>query len=99
MSDGKLTHEGKVAGLKETEVMQIRRQQETEFNKEKCKSKIFQYLFANQSKSEIKISDIKENIPSTIIMNLPEHFNDILAELIEENNLFGKIEGDLLILQ
>ncbi|MFX1321162.1 MAG: ABC transporter ATP-binding protein [Promethearchaeota archaeon] len=99
MRDGKLTHEGKVAGLKETEVMQIRRQQETEINKEKCKSKIFQYLFANQSKTEIRISDIKDNIPSTIIMNLPEHFNDILTELIEENNLFGKIEGDLLILQ
>lgn len=99
MLDGKLTHEGKVAGLKETEVMQIRRRQETEINKEKCKSKIFQYLFANQSKTEIRISDIKDNIPSTIIMNLPEHFNDILTELIEENNLFGKIEGDLLILQ
>ena len=99
MRDGKLTHEGKVAGLKETEVMQIRRQQETEINKEKCKSKIFQYLFANQSKTEIRISDIKDNIPSSIIMNLPEHFNDILTELIEENNLFGKIEGDLLILQ
>ncbi|MFX0042372.1 MAG: ABC transporter ATP-binding protein [Candidatus Hodarchaeota archaeon] len=99
MRDGKLTHEGKVAGLKETEIMQIRRQQETEINKEKCKSKIFQYLFANQGKREIRISDIKENVPSTIIMNLPEHFNDILAELIEENKLFGKIEGDLLILQ
>lgn len=99
MLDGKLTHEGKVAGLKETEVMQIRQRQETEINKEKCKSKIFQYLFANQSKTEIRISDIKDNIPSTIIMNLPEHFNDILTELIEENNLFGKIEGDLLILQ
>ena len=31
-------------------------------------------------------------------MNLPEHFNDILQELIEENNIFGRIEGDLLIL-
>lgn len=99
MRDGKLTHEGKVAGLKETEIMQLKRQQETEMNKEKCKSKIFQYLFANQGKTEIKIADIKDSIPTTIIMNLPEHFNDILTELIEENNLYGKIEGDLLVLQ
>jgi putative ABC transport system ATP-binding protein len=99
MRDGKLTHEGKVAGLKETEVMQLKRQQEMEINKEKCKSKIFQYLFANQGKTEIKIDDIKSYIPISIISNLPEHFNDILLELIGDNNLPGKIEGELLILK
>ncbi|NVM34098.1 MAG: ABC transporter ATP-binding protein [Candidatus Lokiarchaeota archaeon] len=98
MRDGKLTHEGKIGGLKETEIMQLKRRQETEINKEKCKSKIIQYLYANQGKREIVISDIKNNIPNSIIMNLPEHFNDILQELIEENNFFGRIEGELLIL-
>ncbi|MFX1454048.1 MAG: ABC transporter ATP-binding protein [Promethearchaeota archaeon] len=99
MRDGKLTHEGKVGGLKETEIMQLKRKQETEINKEKCKSKIFQYLFANQGKTELTISDIKQSIPNLIIANLPEHFNDILQELIEENNLFAKIENDILILR
>ncbi len=98
MRDGKLTHEGKIGGLKETEIMQLKRRQETEINKEKCKSKIIQYLYANQGKREIVLSDIKNSIPNSIIMNLPEHFNDILLELIEENNLFGRIEGELLIL-
>ncbi|MFW9820288.1 MAG: ABC transporter ATP-binding protein [Candidatus Thorarchaeota archaeon] len=98
MRDGKLTHEGKVGGLKETEIMQLKRRQETEINKEKCKSKIFQYLYSNQGKVEIPISDIKSNIPNSIVMNLPEHFNDVLQELIEENNFFGRIEGELLIL-
>jgi putative ABC transport system ATP-binding protein len=98
MRDGKLTHEGKIGGLKETEIMQLKRRQETEINKEKCKSKIFQYLYANQGKIEIPIKEIKTFIPNSIVMNLPEHFNDILQELIEENNYFGKIEGDLLIL-
>jgi len=98
MRDGKLTHEGKIGGLKETEIMQLKRKQETEINKEKCKSKIFQFLFANQSKIEIPISEIKNSIPNSIIMNLPEHFNDILQELIEENNFFGRIEGELLIM-
>ena len=98
MRDGKLTHEGKIGGLKETEIMQLKRRQETEINKEKCKSKIFQYLYSNLGKLEIPISDIKSAIPNSIIMNLPEHFNDILEELIEENNFFGKIEGNLLIL-
>ena len=99
MRDGKLTHEGKVGGLKETEIMQLKRRQETEINKEKCKSKIFQYLYANQGKTEIPINDIKSSIPNSIIMNLPEHFNDILQELIEENNFFGTIEGEVLILR
>ncbi len=99
MRDGKLTHEGKIAGLKETEIMQLKRQQETEINKEKCKGKIFQYLFANQGKTELSIIDIKNGIPNSIIMNLPEHFNDLLQELIDENNIYAKIEGNLLILQ
>ncbi|MFX0153608.1 MAG: ABC transporter ATP-binding protein [Candidatus Hodarchaeota archaeon] len=98
MRDGKLTREGKVRGLKETEIMQLKRRQETEINKEKCKSKIFQYLYANQGKVEIPISEIKNSIPNSIIMNLSEHFNDILQELIEENNFFGRIEGEVLIL-
>jgi putative ABC transport system ATP-binding protein len=99
MRDGKLTHEGKISGLKETEVMQLKRQQEMEINKEKCKNKILQYLFSNQGKTEIKMTDIKESIPHSIISNLSEHFNDILLELIDNINLPGKIEGDILILK
>ena len=99
MRDGKLTDKDIVSGLKETDVMQLKRRQESEINKEKCKSKIFQYLFANQGIMEIKINEIKNSIPSSIVMNLPEHFNDVLQELIEENNFFGKIEGELLILK
>jgi putative ABC transport system ATP-binding protein len=98
MRDGKLTKEGKIGGLKETEMMELKRKQESEMNKEKCKSMIFRYLFANQGKTLIKISDIKNSIPSSIILNLPEHLEDILTELIKENNLNGKIEADSLIL-
>ncbi len=98
MMDGKLTHEGKIGGLKETETMQIRRKQEAEINKEKCKSLIFRFFFANQGKNQIRVSDIKDSIPNLIIMNLPEHFNDILAELIQENNINGIITGDILFL-
>lgn len=96
MRDGKLTHEGKIGGLKETENMQLRRKQEAEMNKEKCKSKIFRYLFANQGKTQIKVSDIKSSIPNPIIVNLPEHFNDILLELLQENNINGRLVGDEL---
>jgi len=98
MMDGKLTHEGKIGGLKETENMQIRRKQEAEINKEKCKNMIFRYLFANQGKNQIKVNDIKDSIPNPIVMNLPEHFNDILAELMQENNINGNITGDILFL-
>ncbi|MFX0031419.1 MAG: ABC transporter ATP-binding protein [Candidatus Hodarchaeota archaeon] len=98
MKDGKLTHEGKIGGLKETEAMESRRKQEAEINKEKCKNMIFKYLFANQGRTELRLSDIKSSIPIQIIANLPEHFNDILAELLEENNINGNLEGELLIL-
>jgi len=98
MRDGKLTYEGEVAGLKETETMELRRKQEAEMNKEKTKSLIFRYLFSNQGKIEIKVDEIKASIPDSIILNLPEHFNDILAELVAENNLMGRVEGDLLLL-
>ena len=99
MRDGKLTHEGKVGGLKETEIMELKRKQESEMNKEKCKNKIFQFLFANQGKTEIKVEDIKTSIPESIVLNLPIHFNDVLQEIIEENGIKGKIEGEILILK
>jgi len=98
MRDGKLTHEGKIGGLKETEIMQFKRKTDAEINKEKCKSMIFRYLYANQGKTKMRVSDIKKSIPTPILSNLPEHFNDILDELIEENNISGQISGDELIL-
>ncbi len=99
MRDGKLSHEGKVGGLKETEMMELKRKQEAEMNKEKCKSKIFQYLFANQGRTEIKVEEIKSSVPGSIVLNLPIHFNDVINEIIEENGINGKIEGEILILK
>ena len=98
MRDGKLTHEGKVGGLKETEIMELRRKTDAEVNKEKCKSMIFKYLFANQGKHQLQINDIRESIPKSILLNLPEHFDDILTELLKENQIMGKLDGDLLLL-
>jgi len=98
MRDGKLTHEGKVGGLKETQILELKRKQETEINKEKCKTKILQYLFSNQGKTEINVSDIINSVPELIVRNLPIHFIDVLGELLEENDIKGKIQGDLLLL-
>ena len=97
MRDGKLTHEGKIDGLKETEVMELNRKQEAEINKEKAKNMIFKYLYTNQGKVEINVNEIKSSIPNSILLNLPEHFDDVLKELVEENNLKGYFEGNLLI--
>ncbi|MCK4383033.1 MAG: ABC transporter ATP-binding protein [Candidatus Lokiarchaeota archaeon] len=99
MMDGKLTDKGKIGGLKETDSMQLKRKQEAEINKEKCKSKIFKYFFTNQGKNHIQVREIKKSIPNPIIMNLPEHFNDILVELLQENNISGKVVGDELFLE
>jgi putative ABC transport system ATP-binding protein len=97
MRDGKLTHEGKMEGLKETDAMELSRKKEAEMNKQKAKTMIFKYLYANQGKLKIKIDDIKTSIPNSILLNLPEHFDDLLKELIEDNNINGYIEGNLLI--
>jgi putative ABC transport system ATP-binding protein len=99
MRDGKLTDEGKIGGLKETEIMQVRRKKDAEINKERCKSMIFRYLFTNQGKNHIQLSEIKNSVPNPILMNLPEHFNDILGELLQENNINGKVIGDELFLE
>ena len=96
MRDGKLTTEGKIGGLKETQQMELNRKLEAEMNKEKCKSMIFRYLFSNQGKTSINVGDIKNSIPNPILLNLPEHFNDILHELIKENNLNGNLDGNVL---
>ena len=99
MRDGKLTDEGKIGGLKETEIMQLRRKKDAEINKEKVKSQIFKYLFANQGKNHIQVSEIKKNVPDPILSNLPEHFNDILVELLQENEIGGTVNGDELHLE
>jgi len=97
MRDGKLTHEGKIDGLKETESMELSRKRDAEINKEKAKNMIFKYLFMNQGKVEIKIDEIKSSIPNSILLNLPEHFDDVLRELVNDNNLNAHIEGNLLL--
>jgi len=99
MRDGKLTHEGKVGGLKETNVMALKRKKDAEINKEKCKSKIFQFLFKNQGRGSINIEEIQKIIPESILNNLPEHFNDILDELVKENNINAELINDVLILK
>ncbi len=99
MRDGKLIREGKIVGLKETYIMEIQRKNEAEINKEKCKRKIYQYLFNNQGKKEFKITDIANSIPEPILKNLPIHFDDILREIIEDDTIKGQIKEDILILK
>lgn len=101
MRDGKLTHEGEISGLKETDKMELRRKKDAEINKEKCRSKILQFLYANQEKTEISLAEMKDSIPNTILNNIPEHFDDILLDLLYENNINGRIDKNhnILILE
>ncbi|TXT67173.1 MAG: ABC transporter [Promethearchaeota archaeon] len=99
MRDGKLVREGKVAGLKETDIMELERKKDAQINKEKCKNKIYQYLFKNSGKKKIKIANISKSIPEPILKNLPIHFNDILKEIVEDGVIKGKVEKDVLILE
>lgn len=98
MLDGKVVSEGNIDGLKETDTMKAIRQSEAEANKSKCETQIFKYLYANQGKPKIKIDTIKSAVPKPILDNIPEHFDDILAGMIRDKKLSGKIEGQTLVL-
>jgi putative ABC transport system ATP-binding protein len=98
MKDGKLTKEGIVSGLKETDKMELKRKKDAEINEERCKSKILQYLYMNHDKNEISIPEIKDSIPESILNNLTKHFDDILIDLLKINNINGRINGNMLVL-
>ena len=98
MLDGKVVSKGKIEGLKETETMKKIRMSEAEANQSRCETKIFQYLFSNQGQSEFKLSTIRSAIPKPILDNIPVHFDDIVINMIKDEKIPGKIEGQTLIL-
>lgn len=95
MKDGKLVKEGKIAGLKS--IQDVKRQKDEQINKEKAKNKIWKYLFSHQGQQEFSIADLKGAVPETIVAGLPMHFNDVVTELLNENNLPGKLKGEKVV--
>jgi putative ABC transport system ATP-binding protein len=97
MKDGKLVEEGETKSMKESQIEKLKRLSSIEINKEKVKSKIISYLYKNAQKTKFEIEELKLKIPSEILINIPEHFEDILNETLNSMGVKYKIEANKII--
>ena len=95
--DGKLVTGKKADGLKESEDQRKTRLSLQQMDKEKAIGKIINFLETSDTK-EIATDQLRKEIPSSILSNLPMHFDDIIFEMIEEKKIKGKLDRDTLYL-
>ncbi|UYP47875.1 Vitamin B12 import ATP-binding protein BtuD [Candidatus Lokiarchaeum ossiferum] len=96
--DGKIVKGLEVSGLKETEEMRSARLDLQAKYKEKCEVEILKTVRESikDHNYEIRFSKIREQINPDIISNLPLHFDDLMAELVEKEDIKGKINSGVL---
>ena len=99
--DGKIVKGLEVSGLKETDEMSEARLSLQSEYKERCERKILEFIRSEKSQDifEIRISKIKDSIDQEILTNLPIYFDDLVSELIEKEDIPGKIKSGVLILE
>ncbi|MHA1727694.1 MAG: ABC transporter ATP-binding protein, partial [Promethearchaeota archaeon] len=98
MKDGKLIAGLKATGLKETEDQRKSRLSFQKQNKEKVRKKIIQVL-EKDKRTEITTNQLRAEISSDILANLPLHFDDIIQELLDDDEIKGKLDRDVLYLE
>ncbi len=96
--DGKIVKGLEVSGLKETPEMREARLQLQENYKEKCERQILDIIrnYKKEEIFEIRVSKIKEGIKAEILTNLPLHFNDIIQELIEREEIDADFKNGVI---
>lgn len=99
--DGKIVTGLEVSGLKETPEMREARLKLQSQYKEKCETQILEIIRNSKKQDifEIRIATIKDQVDEEIVTNLPLHFDDIIAELVEREEIDGKIESGVLHLK
>ena len=99
--DGKIMTGLEVAGLKETKEMREARMRLQMNYKESCERKVLQYVrdMIKQNVMEIRVANIREKIDQETLSNLPLHFDDLIAGLIETKEIEGKIESGVIHLK
>jgi putative ABC transport system ATP-binding protein len=98
--DGKIVTGLEVSGLKETkEMREARLTLQAQF-KDKCERRVLEICreAIKENNMELRLSKLKEGIDPEIITNLPLHFDDLVQELVEKNEIEGKIESGVLYL-
>ena len=93
--DGKIIKGIKAKGLKETEEQRKARLSFQEQNKEKTKKKILKVIVGLE---KITINRLRAEIGAEILSNLPIHFDDIVQELIDNEEIKGKLDKEVLYL-
>ena len=68
--------------------------------KEKCERQILDIIrtYKKEEIFEIRVSKIKEGIKAEILTNLPLHFDDIILELIDREELDADFKNGVLYL-
>ncbi|MHA1618500.1 MAG: ABC transporter ATP-binding protein [Promethearchaeota archaeon] len=96
--DGKIVKGLEVSGLKETPEMRAARLNLQEKYKEKCERQILAKIRASKKEEifEIRVAKIKEGIEAEILSNLPLHFDDIIQELIEREEIDADFKNGVL---
>jgi len=96
--DGKIVKGLEVSGLKETPEMRAARLNLQEKYKEKCERQILAKIRASKKEEifEIRVAKIKEGIDAEILSNLPLHFDDIIQELIEREEIDADFKNGVL---
>ena len=101
IQDGKIIHGLEVTGLKETKEMREARHTLQKEYKTQAGKGVLDYTRALRKDNvfEIRVSKIKEQIDPDILSNLPLHFDDLMAELIESGELEGTIASGILTIK
>lgn len=92
--DGKLVTGLAVRGLKETAEQRAARLAAQEKDRQKIEGMVKKYM---EEKAEATLVRIEQEIPNELLMNVPQHVEDIIKEMIERGEFKGKVEGNVLI--
>jgi putative ABC transport system ATP-binding protein len=98
--DGKIVKGLEVSGLKETSEMRAARLALQDQYKEKCERTLLSLVHQakKDNQFELRLGTLREQIDRDVLANLPLHFDDVVAELVEKGDIEGKIESGVIYL-
>ena len=98
--DGKIVTGLEIAELKETKEMREARQALQLRYKETAEKSILAYVkeLLEQNEEQIRLAQLRSKVDEETVANLPMHFDDLVAEMIEKQDLKGKIDSGVLYL-
>ena len=96
--DGKIVKGLEVSGLKETSEMRAARLALQSQYKEQCEKTLLSLVHQakKENRFELRIGNLREQIDREVLANLPLHFDDIVAELVEKGDIEGKIKSGVI---